>query len=342
VRQLLLSTWNQRGTLAFLLWPASVLYGALTVIRRYLYRRGIFAVHRIAVPVIVVGNVVAGGAGKTPVVMALLQHLQSRGVKAGVVSRGYGRQGDDCREVFTDSLPSEAGDEPILIKRTTAAPIFVAPARIDAARALMAAHPDVEVVICDDGLQHFGLHRDIDICVFDERGTGNGFLLPAGPLRESWPRRTDLVLAPESLKMITGFHLRRDLADEALRADGTRVGLQDLCGTDQRIVAPLCAVAGIAQPEIFFAMLRARGLQLARAEALPDHAEFAGSEWINADTHTLLCTEKDAVKLWRYRPDALAVPLVLTIEPAFWNALDSLLTTAKNAKLSSPHGHSTS
>ena len=342
MRQLLLSSWTQRGALALLLWPASVLYGALTEVRRYLYQRGIFTIHRVAVPVIVVGNVVVGGAGKTPVVMALLQHLRARGVKAGVVSRGYGRQGKDCREVFADSLPSDTGDEPILIKRTTGAPVFVAPARIDAARALLKAHPNVEVIICDDGLQHLGLHRDIDICVFDERGAGNGFLLPAGPLRERWPRATDLVLAPESLRMSTGFHLQRDLADEALRADGTRVALQDLCGTNQQSAAPLWAVAGIAQPEIFFAMLRARGLQLARAEGLPDHAEFVGSEWISAGIHTLLCTEKDAVKLWRDRPDALAVLLVLKIEPAFWNAIDSLLTAAKNAKLSSPHGHSTS
>lgn len=342
MRQLLLSTWNQRGALAFFLWPVSLLYGALTEMRRYLYRREIFTVHRVSVPVIVVGNVVVGGAGKTPVVMALLQHFQSRGVMAGVVSRGYGRQGKDCREVFADSVPSDAGDEPILIKRITGAPVFVAPARIDAARALLTAHPDVEVVICDDGLQHFGLHRDIDICVFDERGTGNGFFLPAGPLRERWPRPTDLVLAPESLRLAEGFHLWRDLADEAQRADGTRVALQDLRGSQQRDGTPLWAVAGIAQPEIFFAMLRARGLQLARAEALPDHAEFAGSEWINAGAHTLLCTEKDAVKLWRYRPDALAVPLALKIDSAFWKALDSLLTVAKSAKLSSKHGLSTS
>ena len=179
MRQLLVSAWNQRGLLARVLWPVAVLYGALAAIRQHLYRRGLLKVYRLEVPVVVVGNVIAGGAGKTPVVMALVQHLQSRGLKAGVVSRGYGRHGDDCREVLADSSATDAGDEPILIKRTTGVPVFVATARVDAARALMLRYPSVKILVCDDGLQHHALHRDIEICVFDERGIGNGFLLPA-------------------------------------------------------------------------------------------------------------------------------------------------------------------
>jgi tetraacyldisaccharide 4'-kinase len=342
VRQLLVSAWNRRGVLALLLWPLSVLYGALTALRKYLYRKGVLRVQELAVPVVVVGNVVAGGAGKTPVVMALVQHLKSRGLKVGVVSRGYGRRSDTCLEVLGDSLATDAGDEPILIKRTTGVPVFVAAARIDAARALIRFYPDMEVIVCDDGLQHHGLHRDIEICVFDERGTGNGFLLPAGLLREPWPRATELVLAPASLKSIGGFSLRRELADEARRSDGTYVALKDLCSPGKPAVAPLWAVAGIARPEAFFAMLRARGLPLARAVALPDHSEFTSPEWSVAGTHILLCTEKDAVKLWRHRPDALAVPLVLEIDLAFWHAFDSLLLAATEAKLSSVHGHTTS
>ena len=325
-----------------MLWPVSVVFGALTAIRRYLYRKGLFTVHGLDVPVVVVGNVVAGGAGKTPVVMALVQHLQSRGRKVGVVSRGYGRHGDDCREVLGDSSATDAGDEPILIKRSTSAPVFVAATRIDAARALMRRYPNVEIVVCDDGLQHHGLRRDIEICVFDQRGIGNGFLLPAGPLREPWPRPTDLVLASRNSTSVQGFLLHRELAEEARRADGTRVALRDLCKGGDLAAAPLCAVAAIAHPEAFFTMLRARGLRLARALALPDHAEFDGPEWTDSDNHILLCTEKDAVKLWRYRPDALAVPLVLQIEPAFWNAFNGLLLAATEAKLSSVHGHTTS
>ena len=342
MRQLLVSAWNQRGLLALMLWPVSVLYGALAAIRQHLYRQGLLKVHRLGVPVVVVGNVITGGAGKTPVVMALVQHLQSRGLKVGVVSRGYGRHRDDCREVFANSAATDAGDEPILIKRRTGAPVFVAKARIDAARALMRGYPDVGIIVCDDGLQHHALHRDIEICVFDERGTGNGFLLPAGPLREPWPRPTDLVLAPGTLTTIRGFSLRRELADKARRSDGTGVALKDLWGPDERAGPLLWAVAGIAQPDIFFAMLRARGLRLARAVALPDHAAFDGPEWTDAGNQILLCTEKDAVKLWRSRPDALAVPLVLQIEPAFWRAFDGLLLAATEAKLSSVHGHTTS
>ncbi len=328
--------------LALFLWPLSVLYGALTATRKCLYRKGVLRVHELPVPVVVVGNVIAGGAGKTPIVMALVQHLRSRGLKVGVVSRGYGRHSDDCHEVFADSSATDAGDEPILIKRTTNAPVFVAAARIDAARALMRAYPEVNIVVCDDGLQHHGLHRDIEICVFDERGTGNGFLLPAGPLREPWPRATDLVLAPGNLKAIQGFSLRRELADEARRSDGTSVALAGLCGPGKPADAPLWAVAGIARPEAFFAMLRARGLQLAHTVALPDHSEFDSPEWSVAGRQILLCTEKDAVKLWLQRPDALAVPLVLQIEPAFWEAFDGLLLAASEAKISSVHGHTTS
>ena len=342
MRRVLVASWTRRGPLALLLWPLSRLYGALMALRRYLYRTGLLPVERVPVPVIVVGNVIAGGGGKTPVVMALVQHLQTRGLTAGVISRGYGRQLDDCRDVRTDSLASEVGDEPILIERTTGAPVFVAPRRIDAARALLALHPGVDILVCDDGLQHHGLHRDIEICVFDERGTGNGFLLPAGPLREPWPRPIDLVLSTRERRPGAGFSMQRALAGHARRADGALVALKDLCAFDNRPEAHLWAVAGIARPEAFFAMLRALGLPIAHTVALPDHASFDGLEWSGTHNHTLVCTEKDAVKLWRHRPDALAVPLDLRIEPAFWDALDKLLVVSAGAKLSSVHGHTTS
>ena len=342
MRRVLASSWTQRGALALLLWPVSVLYGALVALRKRLYRIGWFNVERVAVPVIVVGNAVAGGAGKTPVVMALVGYLQSRGFNAGVVARGYGRHGTGCREVHADSRASEVGDEPILIRRTTGAPVFVAAARAEAAGALLARHPDVNILVCDDGLQHYGLHRDIEICVFDEGGTGNGFLLPAGPLREPWPRPTNLILSSGNLKAKNGFSLHRTLASHARRADGTRVALKDLRAFKNLPNAELWAVAGIARPEAFFSMLRSQGLPLARTVALPDHAGFDGPDWSATPNHTLVCTEKDAVKLWRHRPDALAVPLVLRIEPAFWDALDKLLVAPAGAKLSSVHGHTTS
>jgi tetraacyldisaccharide 4'-kinase len=321
--------WLRRDALSWLLLPLSLLFGLLVAARRSAYRHGWARSERVPVPVVVVGNVVAGGSGKTPVVIAMLRHLRARGIAAGVISRGYGRRTDDCREVRATDAPEDTGDEPLLIRRETGAPVFVAARRADAARALLAAYPSTRVIVGDDGLQHYGLQRDVEICVFDERGIGNGWLLPAGPLREGWPREADLVLRPAARSELGGFELRRRLADAAMRADGEHVALADLRNE------PLTALAGIATPEAFFAMLRERGLRLARTVALPDHADIS-AEAIPREG-TLLCTQKDAVKLWRHRPDAWAVPLVIEVAPAFWDAFDRLL----DAKLSSPHGPET-
>lgn len=319
--------WLTRGSKARALWPLSVLYGTLTALRRLSYRLGWQATERIDVPVIVVGNVVTGGAGKTPVVMAVVRHLQQRGWRVGVVSRGYGRTGTGCLEVRGDSDPAVVGDEPALIRQSTGAPVFVAARRVEAARALRRAYPATQLIVSDDGLQHLALGRDIEICVFDDRGIGNGWLLPAGPLREQWPRACDLVLHTGVQPAFGGFTAQRALADHAVRSDGHRVPLSELKG--QRVVA----LAAIAKPGAFFDMLRGRGLTLAEAIALPDHHDFA--QWTrpaSANGATVLvCTEKDAVKLWRHAPDALAVPLLFDPEPAFFAALD--------AKLSSTDGH---
>jgi len=328
--QALQRAWLRRGALAWLLWPISLLYGALAGLHRAAWRGGLLKSTRVGVPVIVVGNVVAGGAGKTPVVMALVDHLRGRGIAAGVVSRGYGRSLADCREVGPDSLAAEVGDEPLLLKRNCAVPVFVARMRADAARALLAAYPATQVIVCDDGLQHHALRRDIELCVFDERGIGNGWLLPAGPLREPWPRAVDLVLRTAAAAGVGGFEMRRRLATFARRADGTRTELAALRGR------PVVAIAGIATPAAFFEMLRREGLQLARQLALPDHHGFASDP--APDAGELVCTEKDAVKLWRLRPDAWAVPLEVEIEREFWDTLDRKL----DAKLSSGHGSETS
>ena len=343
IERTLVHAWARRGLIAWVLWPLSRLFGLLVRLRRLLYRVGIFSVHRVNVPVIVVGNVVAGGSGKTPVVMALVKHLQARGLKPGVVSHGYGRSTTDCREVQTGSPASEVGDEPALIKRAlsgeSAVPVFVGRSRFEAASALLAKYPQTGVIVCDDGLQHLALHRDIDICAFDDRGAGNGFMLPAGPLREPWPRAVDLLLhSGTNPAFAQGFRASRALSPHALQSDGTPIALTALASTAS---APLLAVAAIAQPEAFFAMLRAQGLQLSKTLALPDHYDFDSWSRPSDKAYTLICTEKDAVKLWPDHPDALAVPLVFTLEPAFMQALDKLLD-ALPAKLSSPHGHTTS
>lgn len=336
----LLRAWTRRGLLAWLLWPVSLLYRLLLATRRAAYHSGLLRCTRLPVPVVVVGNVMVGGAGKTPVVMALVAHWQQRGIRVGVISRGYGRSSQGCLEV-TPELPTQAvGDEPALIQRRTGAPVVVAERRIEAAQALLAHHPDTQLIISDDGLQHLPLRRDLEIGVFDDRGVGNGWLLPAGPLREPWPRPLDLVLHTGRHPAFDGFQAQRRLADHAVRADGSRVALAELTSPGR---PPLLALAAIAQPEAFFAMLRERGLPLADALALPDHYDFNSNIDNQYVGYTLICTEKDAVKLWPRWPDALAVPLLPGLPAAFWTALDAqldrLLPAAK--PLSSPHGHTT-
>ena len=344
--------WLRRGPLACLLWPLSLVYGLVIALRRGLYQRGWLASDSAPVPVLVVGNLVAGGAGKTPLVMALVRHLQARGRQPGVVSRGYGRQSEHCLEVLPHMPVSLCGDEPLLILQSTGAPVFVARRRIDALGALLAAHPQTDLVICDDGLQHYALRRDLNIAVFDDRGIGNGWLLPAGPLREAWSQTSQTAppagpraVAPVNLLLHTGlqpafagFESSRALAHEAIAADGTRVPLDDLRGE------PLMAVAAIANPEAFFAMLRQRGLTLASTVALPDHDRFDGEPFWDK-RQRLLCTEKDAVKLFKRYPDAglrlLAVPLVFLPEPGFLQALDEALGPLLSP-LPSTHGHQTS
>jgi tetraacyldisaccharide 4'-kinase len=319
--------WLDRGLAARLLWPLSQLYRGLAALHGSAYRSGLLPTARLAVPVIVVGNVVAGGAGKTPVVLALLEHLRARGLRAGVIARGYGRRTADCREVLPDSTAQDVGDEPLLVRRRAEVPVFVAHRRAEAGRALLAAHPGTQLLVSDDGLQHHALHRDVEICVFDARGIGNGWLLPAGPLRESWPRPADLVLAHGEPHGISGFTVQRRLAGHATRADGSRCDLAALRGQ------PVVAVAGIANPDAFFSMLREQGLQVTQTIALPDHdpmdrpLPFDGAQ-------PIVCTEKDAAKLWRRYPLAWAVRLDTEIDPAAWRALDSLL----DAQLSLMHG----
>lgn len=321
--------WHRQGVWAWLLRPWSWLYGALAFVRQALYRWGWLKAQHPGVPVIVVGNVIAGGAGKTPVVMAVVRHLQAQGWQPGVISRGYGRNTQDCRNVLPDSTPAEVGDEPALIARYCQVPVAVAAQRIDAARHLLTQHPGTNVLISDDGLQHWALARDVEICVFNHQGIGNGWLLPAGPLREPWPRPVDLVVYAGSSPPsgpAPAFALQRELAPWAIRADGSKIALDQLQGQ------PVVAVAAIAHPTHFFTMLEAAGLPLVATVALPDHFSFQDWVYPIPATHLLICTEKDAAKLWPLYPNALAIPLHVQIAPEFFAALDSLLAQT----LSSP------
>ncbi len=333
--------WLARGGLAWLLWPLSLLYAALAALRRWGYRLGLSKVHAVDATVIVVGNVVAGGAGKTPAVMALVRHLLAQQRVVGVISRGYGRDNTDCIEVEPHSPPQRVGDEPLLIRQATGVPVFVASSRYAAACALLARYPHTQIIICDDGLQHYSLYRDLEVCVFDDRGCGNGWRLPAGPLRESWPRpalakagqaaERLLVLHTGNRPAFAGFTAQRGLAPFARARDGAQVALDKLRQTGAR---PLAAVAGIAQPQAFFDMLRDLQLPLAASLALPDHFDFSQLAVGDFAGQQILCTEKDAAKLWQVVPDALAVPLAFEPEAAFFAALDRAIALLPAAKLS--------
>ena len=340
MKAILQRAWRTRGWLARLLWPLSQLYGLVIGLRTFLYVHGFLASTRMGVPVVVVDNLVAGGAGKTPLVIALANHLREQGICVGVISRGYGRVSQLCLEVHWETSIDASGDEPALIKRATGAPVFVASRRVEAAGALLSAYPLTQVLICDDGLQHLALVRDIEIAVFDDRGAGNGWLLPAGPLREPWSKKrrdsVNLVLHTGRTPAFEGFSSSRYLSSVAVAVDGSTVALSSLIGQ------PLVAMAGIATPDAFFAMLANIGLTLTQTIALPDHQNFSDYKIPVKTGSTILCTEKDAVKLFQLpatsRTRLLAVPLVFMPEPAFMQALDMLLAPLLS-QLPSRHGH---
>lgn len=348
----LTEAWRRRGPLACVLWPMSVLMGCLVALRRLGYEQGWLASRRLPVPVLVVGNRIAGGAGKTPTTIALLQHLRTQGWTPGVLSRGYGAPERPPEPLLLDARSADrvsaaqCGDEPLLIWRRTGVPLMIGPDRARCGEALLGAHPEIDLLVCDDGLQHLRLQRDVEVIVFDERGAGNGWLLPAGPLREPWdsaPVHTltapPLVLynAPEPSTALPGHLLRPILALPVPLADWWRGKTQDaepLRPTHGAATPTVWALAGIAQPQRFFAALGRQGFAV-QPLALPDHIDFATLPWPES-VQDLIVTEKDAVKL---RPERLAAErphtrvwvagLDFEPEAGFWPALDAALRVAR-------------
>ncbi len=320
--------WRAQPSLLMrLLWPLSLVYGGLA--RRA--RAQIKPEAGPAVPVLVVGNLVVGGAGKTPAVIALAQAFQAAGRRPGVISRGHGRQGDGVCAVAATTTAQDVGDEPLLIQRRTGVPVWVGRDRSAAARALCAAHPEVDVLLSDDGLQHHGLGRNAELLVFDDRGIGNGLLLPAGPLREPLPAR----VGPHQRVLYTGqrvsaplpgtrgqrtLSLAWPLAAWLQHDRRAAVELQQLRGRS------LLAVAGLAAPQKFFDMLLANGLTI-ETLPLPDHHAYATLPWAPA-TPDVVTTEKDAVKL---KPATLTgtrvwvLPLDFELPPGLADDLLTLL-----------------
>jgi tetraacyldisaccharide 4'-kinase len=328
LESMLTHAWMRRGMLAWLLLPVSLVFYALAVIRRQLYARGWLASERMPVPVIVVGNIFVGGTGKTPLTIWLVQALQQAGYTPGVISRGYGASADTPRLVQAGAAPQEVGDEPLLIAERTRCSVMVGRRRTQAARALLASFPAVDVIVSDDGLQHYALRRDIEIVLFDERGTGNGWLLPAGPLREPPTRRRDFTVinTPHALPAMPDQDLSRmRLASEAaerLADRSERMPLSALAETSERRIV---AAAGIGNPARFFTMLRDKGIDC-REMPLPDHYDFAVNPFADVVADIILITEKDAVKCARI--DALkhdrriwVVPVVARLDGALLEQL---------------------
>lgn len=285
---------------ARLLLPLSRLYGSLAAADRRRQERRAAAEPPLGCPVVVVGNLIVGGAGKTPAAMAVVEALRVGGWHPGVVSRGHGRTSGSVIEVRPDADARECGDEPLLIARRTGVPVVVGQDRPAAARRLLARHPEVDVLVADDGLQHRRLPRQLDVVVFDARGVGNGLLLPAGPLRERFghaPAPDSLVLYTEGIASTAwpGHAARRRIIG-ALPFEAWRRrdfgALQPLAALrGRRLFAP----AGMAVPERFFSTLRAAGLDFEPCP-LPDHHEYAQCPWPEG-TPEVITTEKDAVKL---------------------------------------------
>jgi tetraacyldisaccharide 4'-kinase len=302
LESILTRAWLRRGALACALWPVSLLFGAVSGLRRRMFGAGLLTSQRLPVPVVVVGNIFIGGTGKTPLTIWLAETLGAAGFNPGIISRGHGAAGVAPRAVTPDSLAFEVGDEPLLIARRTGCPVMVGRDRPAAGRALLAAYPQVDVIISDDGLQHYALQRDVEIVLFDGRGAGNGWLLPAGPLREPVSRRRDFtvvntpLMSPQLAASVKGEPFRMQLAGtvaEQMRARATRMPLSELADIpgNKRIVA----AAGIGNPGRFFAMLRAQGLDFAELP-LPDHHDFLDQPFARVDADLILITEKDAVK----------------------------------------------
>lgn len=339
--------WLARGPLAVALLPLARVFGVLTALHRQLYRRGWRRAHRLPVPVIVVGNLIVGGAGKTPTVMAIVALLRRHGFTPGIVSRGYGRSGDGTLDVQPHTAAAACGDEPLLLRLRTGAPVVVGRDRAAAGRALLQVHPTVDVLVSDDGLQHLQLARDAQVLVFDERGVGNGWLLPAGPLREPLPavvpaRSLVLYNTHTASTPLTGSLATRALAGTVALA-GWRTGQAASMATLESLRGrPLVAAAGVARPKRFFDMLRAQGLQIS-ALPLPDHFDFTTLPW-PADTADVVLTEKDAVKLDPARLGATRVwvaALDFALPAAFETALLSLLPAPPTPVHGPDHGNPT-
>lgn len=324
-----------------LLIPFSVLFRLLVVLRAWFYRRGWLHAERMPVPVVVVGNLTAGGAGKTPLTLALVAWLLEAGFRPGIISRGHGGTGRQAMSVMPESDPALVGDEPVLLARRAGCPVWVGRKRAEAGRQLLVFHPEVDVLVADDGLQHYALGRDVEIVVVDgQRGLGNGWMLPAGPLREP-PRRMQSVTAVVmNGDAHPGLAVPQPFFRMRLRGDR----LQNLLDPAQAVPAsaladgPVHAVAGIGNPQRFFDALAAKGLAVV-PHAFPDHHAFKPED---LPPGRLVMTEKDAVKIAPLAQErGLRDCWVLAVDAELEPGLKELMLSLLNKDQGHPHGPQT-
>lgn len=315
--------WQRQALWLWLLLPLSWLYGLLSLIRRQGYKLGWLQSYRAPIPVMVIGNITVGGSGKTPLIMALVDYLQQHKLRVGVISRGYGGDSDKMPALVTrSSLPNEVGDEPSLIVSMTGVPMAVCPNRQQAIATLLQAHPDLQLIIADDGLQHYALQRDIEWIVVDvARGFGNQQLLPTGFLREPLARLNGATVI-EHKKLdsadseFAAHHLTMQLQPNTLRAlRGSSVANNCNEQSSSLIIqsdAPVAgstvhAVSGIGYPQRFFATAESLGLVVI-AHPYPDHYDFELADLLQYQQYPIIVTSKDAVKISVLLADQLSMP----------------------------------
>jgi len=281
--------WYSQNPVAWVLLPLSLLFCAVSLVRRFAYVNGLLPGYAMPVPVIIVGNISVGGTGKTPLLIALCEYLVRQGYKPGVISRGYGASISGEYSVAANDDAAACGDEPLLIKQRTGCPVMVGRDRVAAAKKLLAEN-DCDVILSDDGMQHYRLKRDIEIAVVDTlRKSGNGFCLPAGPLREPGSRLNKVDMVVHHGKSDHKYHFSLEFGAAINLATGEQRDVQSFTAEKAH------AVAGIGHPGRFFRQLQALGVEVTE-HAFPDHHAYTSSDIDYADNLPILMTEKDAVK----------------------------------------------